>query len=102
LETKDSSSADHYLSNNKVSGWPPQNDQQWTRHSEGARRSLTEPGKKITRDTSCPAFVRMTKNGGVRMIDLDGLLMKYPSGHLQELTDNRFLQFEQGFHWSVI
>jgi hypothetical protein len=26
LETKDSSSADHYLPNNKVGGWPPQND----------------------------------------------------------------------------
>jgi hypothetical protein len=26
LETKDSSSADHYLPNNKVRGWPPQND----------------------------------------------------------------------------
>jgi hypothetical protein len=45
LETKDSSSADHYLPNNKVRGRPPQNDQQWTCHSEGARRSLTEPGR---------------------------------------------------------
>jgi hypothetical protein len=26
LETKDSSSADHYLPNNKVCIWPPQND----------------------------------------------------------------------------
>ena len=26
LETKDSSSANHYLPNNKVGGWPPQND----------------------------------------------------------------------------
>jgi hypothetical protein len=26
LETKDSSSADHYLPNNKVCGGPPQND----------------------------------------------------------------------------
>jgi hypothetical protein len=26
LETKDSLSADHYLSDNKVRGWPPQND----------------------------------------------------------------------------
>jgi hypothetical protein len=25
-ETKDSSSADHYLPSNKVRGWPPQND----------------------------------------------------------------------------
>ena len=26
LETKDSSSAAHFLPNNKVCGWPPQND----------------------------------------------------------------------------
>jgi hypothetical protein len=26
IETKDSSSADHYLPSNKVRGWPPQND----------------------------------------------------------------------------
>jgi hypothetical protein len=26
LERKDSSSADHYLPNNKVRGWPPQNN----------------------------------------------------------------------------
>ena len=42
LETKDSSSADHYLPNNKVGGGPPQNDQPWICHSEGATRSKSK------------------------------------------------------------